>query len=209
MDADNPKRISRRAALKWVGAAMAAYPLLRGQVLAIGGGRIKHTLTDPDLLNPGKLWDRVLTKDELRTIAALCDVIIPADDTSPAASEVGIADFFDEWVSAPYPVQEADRKLVRDGLVWLNAESQRRFQHEFAALTDEQKTKICNDICFAPKAKAEFKDAAAFFARMRDLTASGFYTTKEGMNDLQYIGNVPLFSFDGPPRKVLEYLKLV
>ncbi len=204
---DEPKRISRREALKWVAAAMAAYPLLQSSSLA-AAGKIKHTLTDPDLLHPGKLWDRVLTKEELRTVAALCEVIIPADEKSPGAAKVGVPDFIDEWVSAPYPIQEEDRKQVQEGLVWLNAEAKKRFGNDFASLAEEQKTRICDDICYLPKAREEFKAAAGFFARMRDLTASGFYTTNEGMKDLQYIGNIPMLTFDGPPRKVLEYLKL-
>jgi len=208
MNTDEPKKISRREALKWVGAAMTAFPLLQGAGFAAGTARLKRTLSDPDLLHPGKLWDRVLTKEELRTVTALCDVIIPADEKSPSASKVGVPDFIDEWVSAPYPEQEADRKRIQDGLAWLNTEAQKRFQKIFAGLTEEEKVKICDDISYVPKAKPEFMQAAWFFARMRDLTASGFYTTKEGMKDLQYIGNVPLFAFDGPPKKVLEYLKL-
>jgi hypothetical protein len=208
MNTDEPKKINRRDALKWVGAAMAAFPLLQGAGYAAGSVKLKHTLSDPDLLHPGKLWDRVLTKEELRTVTALCDVIIPADEKSPSASKVAVPDFIDEWVSAPYPEQEADRKRVQEGLAWLNAEAQKRFEKEFAGLTEEEKAKICDDISYVPKTKPEFGQAAWFFARMRDLTASGFYTTKEGMKDLQYIGNVPLFAFDGPPKKVLEYLKL-
>ena len=208
MNTDEPKKISRREALKWVGAAMTAFPLLQGAGFAAGTARLKRTLSDPDLLHPGKLWDRVLTKEELRAVTALCDVIIPADEKSPSASKVGVPDFIDEWVSAPYPEQEADRKRIQEGLAWLNTEAQNRFQKIFAGLTEEEKVKICDDISYVPKAKPEFMQVAWFFARVRDLTASGFYTTKEGMKDLQYIGNVPLFAFNGPPKKVLEYLKL-
>jgi hypothetical protein len=209
MNADEPKTISRREALKWVAAAVAAYPLLQGSGFAAGNGKFKHTLSDPNLLHPGKLWDRILTREELRTIAALSDVIIPADEKSPSASKVGVPDFINEWVSAPYPVQEADKTTVREGLVWLDAEAKKRFSGDFASLTDEQKTKICDDICYVPKARPEFQKGAVFFARMRDLAGSGFYTTPQGMKDLQYIGNMPMLKFDGPPPKVLEYLKLV
>jgi hypothetical protein len=201
------KKMDRREALKWVGAAIIAFPLLELPSHA-AAPNLKHTLSDPDLFHPGKLWDRVLTPEELLTVAALCDGIIPADDQSPSASQVGLADFIDEWVSAPYPIQQADKKTIREGLAWLNTESQKRFQKDFTALTDEHKTKICDDICYIPKATAEFQTAAAFFARFRDLTASGFYTTNEGMRDLAYKGNVPLTTFKGPPPEVLQYLKL-
>jgi hypothetical protein len=203
-------RIPRRTALKWLAAAMALSPMLEWQGFAQDASppSFKPTLTDPDLLNPGKLWDRVLTKGELRAIAALCDVIIPADGKSPAASQVGLPDFIDEWVSAPYPAQQADGKKIREGIAWLNMESNRRFQHDFADLSGEQKIKICDDICHAPKAAPEFQSAASFFARMRDLTATGFYTTPEGMKDLEYRGNTALTAFDGPPPEVLKKLGL-
>jgi Gluconate 2-dehydrogenase subunit 3 len=202
------KRMDRREALKWVGAALVAFPMMEWNGFAAGTTDLKHTLSDPDLLHPGKLWDRVLTKEELLAVAALCDVIIPEDDKSPAASKVGLADFIDEWVSAPYPPQQADLQQIRPGLGWLDAEAKKRFQKDFASLNDADKSKICDDICNLPKAAPEFKTAAEFFAKMRDLTASGFYTTREGMKDLQYKGNVPLTVFKGPPPEVLAYLKL-
>ncbi len=75
-------------------------------------------------------------------------------------------------------------------------------------MTEAQKRRICEDICYVPKAKPGFQRAAEFFAKFRDLTASAFYTTAEGMKDLQYVGNVALTKFDGPPPEVLAYLKL-
>jgi len=35
-----------------------------------------------------------------------------------------------------------------------------------------------------------------------------FYSSPQGMQDIQYLGNVPLTRFDGPPPEVLAYLKL-
>src|SRR5262249_11696185 len=139
---------------------------------------------------------------------ALCDVIIPADASSPSASAVGVVSFIDEWVSAPYPRHVKDRKVVVDGLAWIDAEAQRRFSKNFADLPESGQAAICDDICYEPKAKHEFKDAARFFARFRDLTAGGFYTSPEGFKDLKYIGNMPLATFDGPPIEVLKQVGL-
>src|SRR6185436_16492553 len=116
--------------------------------------------------------------EQLRTVTALCDVIIPQDDKSPSASGVGVPDFLDEWVSAPYPEQQADRKQIFEGLTWLNTESKSRFSKEFAYLSETEKQQICDDICHEPRTKPEFKPAAQFFAKFRNLTAGGFYTTK-------------------------------
>jgi len=102
------------------------------------------------------------------------------------------------------------RDLVRvcGWLAWLNTESLERFGKGFTALTADQRTQICDDICYLPKARPEFQAAARFFDLVRDLTATGFYTTDAGMRDIQYIGNVALPRFDGPPPEVLKHLGL-
>ena len=207
MNDQKPIRMDRREAIKWMVAATAAvsslnYSSFGAPVAAPGIG------TDPDLLRPMVPWPRTFTPEQLRTATALCDVIIPKDDKSPSASEVGVPDFLDEWVSAPYPEQQADRKQILDGLAWLNAQSRSRFKGEFADLSETEKQQICDDICHLPEAKPEFKSAADFFAKFRNLTAGGFYTTREGMKDIQYIGNIPLLAFKDPPPEVLAHLNL-
>jgi hypothetical protein len=205
-----PRRMDRRRAIQWMLAASATVSLLDLRSLGATANAAGYG-TDPNLLEyyrAGDLWPLTFTKEQRRTAAALCDVIIPADDKSPAAGGIGVPDFIDEWISAPYPKQRADRGVILDGLLWLDQESQRRFQNVFADLAEEQKHRICDDLGYAPEAKRKFKTAANFFARFRNLTAGGFYTTPEGWKDLQYIGNVPQSKFDGPPPEVLEYLKL-
>ena len=108
-------------------------------------------------------------------------MIIPAEGGSPAASALHVHEFIDEWISAPYPDQATDRPTVIDGLAWIDAEAGRRFKKDFADLNAAQQTAICGDICYLPKAADRFKTAARFFAKFRDLTAGGFYTTPEGM----------------------------
>lgn len=214
MNESSLPRIDRRTAIKWMLTASASVALaphlsLAEQVSTAYSGAGYGT--DPDLLKtykPGDVWNLTLTEPQRRTVAALCDVIIPADGKSPAASAVGVHDFIDEWISAPYPAQVADRKVILDGIAWIDAESQKRFSTDFVNLIGRQKTAICDDICYEKEAKAEFKAAAKFFARFRDLTAGGFYTTPEGMKDIGYIGNVPLATFDGPPPELIKKLGL-
>ena len=135
-------------------------------------------------------------------------MILPADAQGPAASSVGVPDFLDEWISAPYPGHDADRKIVIDGLAWIDAEAQKRFQNGFANLIARQKNAICDDICHAPDAKPEFRTAAQFFRKFRDLAAGGYYSTPEGMKDIGYTGNVALDKYEGPPPEVLKKLGL-
>ena len=145
-----------------------------------------------------------LTESGRATAKALCDLIIPADNVSPAASSVGVVDFIDEWISAPYPQQRGDRPIVLNGLLWIEAESQKRFQKPFPALSDAQRARIADDVCSPAKVAPAFADAAKFFSKFRDLTAGGFYTTPVGMKDIGYTGNVPLAKFEGPPIEALK-----
>jgi hypothetical protein len=197
-------------------AAAASVSSLRGVALAktvlasptdLRRSASKGYGTDPNLLNsykPGELWPLTFTVKQRRTATALSDLIIPADDTSPSASAVGVIDFLDEWISAPYEPNRQDRKLIVDGFKWLDRESAKRFSEPFAVIEDARQKAICDDICYAPEAKPRFANAAKFFARYRDLTAGGFYTTPAGRKDLQYVGNMPLERFDGPPIEALK-----
>ncbi len=211
--------MDRREALK-VMAIAAATPALAscepgaetgpGTVAPRSNPMARGTAFDPDLIAPVVPWEPVLTEDELETLAALCDVIIPADDVSPSASSLGAHRFIDEWVSAPYEGMRRDRVLVRGGIVWIDREAAARFGEglRFRDLTDAQKTAICDDICYGPEAAAEHKVASRFFDKVRDLTATAFYTTPEGMEDIGYVGNVPLPRWDPPPPEVLRHLGL-
>jgi hypothetical protein len=118
-------------------------------------------------------------------------------------------DFIDEWISAPYPGQQEDRTIILAGLKWIDEEANKRFAKPFAELDESQKTAICDDICYAAKAKPEFKTAARFFATYRNLTSGGYYSSPEGRKDLRYIGNVPMAQFDGPPPEVLRQAGLL
>lgn len=168
------------------------------------------TAWDPDLVAPTVSWQRVLAADELEGVAALCDVIIPADERSPSASAVGAHEFIDEWVSAPYEGNGRDLVMIRGGLAWLDRESASRFGNglRFRDLAPEQQTAICDDIAYQPDAAPGFGAAARFFDRFRDLTSTAFWTTQPGMDDLGYIGNVPLAQWDPPPPEVLRHLGL-
>jgi hypothetical protein len=204
------KRMDRRQAIKWMLTASAAVSFLDARGLGTGGLPAGYG-RDPNLMDvhkPGDFWPLTFSAEQHRTVSALCDVLLPADERSPSASVLKVPDFIDEWVSAPYPRQQQDRKVVLHGLVWLEAESKKRFGPAFMELNDTQKRRICDDICSIERAPSQFKTAAEFFRTFRNLTMSGFYTTPAGMKDLQYVGNVPLLQFEGPPPEVLKFLKL-
>jgi hypothetical protein len=192
----------RRTAIKWVLAASAALrlPGIAFDAAAAAPATAKGYGKDPDLLKKyqaGDLWPLTLTKQQRVTATALCDLIIPADATSPAASKVGVVDFLDEWISAPYPEHAEDRKTVLEALSAVESEAQRRFKMPFAKLSATQMSTIADAVVKEP-----------YFVRYRGLTAGGFYTTPIGTRDLKFVGNVATATFEGPTREVLEKLGL-
>jgi Gluconate 2-dehydrogenase subunit 3 len=205
--------IDRRTAVKWVLAAGAATQLPEA---AFAGDPVAPTAIagygkDPNLLKAyaaGDLWPLTLTGAQERTVRVLCDLIIPADERSPAASALGVPQFIDEWISAPYPDCRRDRETIGAGLEWLDAEARRRYENHFAALSAEQGRSICDDICNRSQVQAKFAEGAVFFNRFRELTALGYYTTPIGMKALGYTGNEPLAKFDGPSPEVLKRVGL-
>ena len=204
-------RVNRRTAIKWMLTAAASLSLLDRQTLGAATPLLKGYGTDPKLnhdYKPGELWPLTFTDAQRRTASALCAAIIPADDQSPSAASVGVHDFIDEWISAPYPHQQAQRQSILDCIAWMDTEARRRFSQAFADLDEKQIASILDDICHAPEAKPEFVGPAKFFAHYRDLIAGGFYTTPAGMKDVKYVGNVPLPEFKGPPPEVLAKLGL-
>jgi len=178
-------------------------PTPQGQARATGP---RGTPADPDLIRPKPHWENILTADELATLAVLCDIIIPADDRSPAASTVGAHHYINEHVSAPYDGQRRDLVTVRGGLVWLDTESGKRFGTRFREATAAQQIAICEDIHYAAEAAPEFRAGARFFSTVRNLTATAFYTTPEGMRDIGFMGNTPSLTWDGPPPEVLRHI---
>jgi hypothetical protein len=205
--------MDRRTTIKWVLAASAAWPLLEKRAARAGSAPTAHGYgRDPNLTanyRPGELWPLTLTAAQRRLAGILADIIIPADDHSPSASAVGVVEFIDEWVSAPYPAHQRDRNTVLGGFTWLDAEAVRRFGKGFSDLDSALQRGICDEICDESRVMPALGAAAKFFALYRDLTAGGFYSTPVGRKDLDFIGNTPLARFEGPPPALLKALNLL
>ena len=115
--------MDRRTTIKWMLAVAAATPGRHDVAYALGAGPAVADApsgqgygTDPNLIKvykPGELWPLIFTSQQRRTAKVLCDLIIPADASSPSASAVGVVDFLDEWISAPYEQQRHDRHGAR------------------------------------------------------------------------------------------------
>jgi hypothetical protein len=135
---------------------------------------------------------------EMATIAILADIIIPKDEVSGSATEAGVPDFI-EFIVKDMPRHQLP---LRGGLRWLDLECYQRFEKAFADCSPEQRLQIVDDIAYPKKVKPGLEQGAAFFDRMRDLTATGFYTSEIGIQDLGYAGNMAN-KWQGPPAEEL------
>lgn len=142
---------------------------------------------------------KFFTDQEMKTIAVLSDIIIPKDDVSGSATEAGVPDFI-EFIVKDMPYHQTP---MRGGLRWLDVESLKRFGKSFTDLSSDQQLKIVDDIAYPGKVKPGMEPGVSFFSLMRNLTASGFYSSKIGIADIGYKGNSPTV-WDGVPDDVLK-----
>lgn len=187
-------RVDRRTAIAWMAAVGAALgnsgPLFASgaQPISVGYGR------DPKLIDAVTPWPRILTKAQRDAVAAICDYVLPAEGEAPSATAVGTHDLIDEWVSAPYPEQVADRRTILAGLDQLEARSRSMGAASFAAADAGVRDAVVGAIA---------SESGDFYARVRNLTIRAYYTTEAGFADIGYIGNVALSEFPAPSPEVV------
>ena len=142
------------------------------------------------------------TAHELETVKILVDMIIPADDRSGSATEAGVPQFMDFMMTDRPPMQLP----MRGGLAWIDYQCSKRFGDVFSACTEEQRIEMLDAIAYPEIAAPELSQGVAFFNSFRDLTASGFWSSKMGVDDLQYIGNTFVPEWTGTPPDIIEQL---
>jgi len=141
---------------------------------------------------------------EWATINVLVDIIIPKDERSGSATEAGVPVFMDFLLDD----QPNRQTAMRGGLAWIDLECQDRYDKRFLECTADERAAVLDDIAWPQKAKPEFAHGVAFFNSFRDLTASGFWSSKMGVEDLQYMGNVMVAEWKGCPPDALKKLGL-
>ena len=145
------------------------------------------------------LSEQFFTPSELTTIAVLADIIIPRDSHSGSASDAGVPAFI-EFMAKDKPELQTP---LRGGLHWLDAQTKKRFGAVFTDCNQKQQTEMVEDIAYPGKVKPGMSQGVAFFNLMRNLTASGFWSSQIGIADLGYVGNVPN-QWTGVPDDVLK-----
>lgn len=145
---------------------------------------------------------KFFTATEFRLVRTLADIIIPKDERSGSAGDAGVPEFMD-FMMIDQPVRQI---AMRGGLAWLDSECNERFDKPFLDCTDVERTAVLDDIAWPTTAKTQFAHGVAFFSSFRDLTAAGFWTTRMGIDDLQYMGNRSVARWNGCPDAALKKL---
>ena len=145
---------------------------------------------------------KFFTPAEYRTVGILSDMIIPRDERSGSATDSGVPEFMD-FIMMDFPYNQ---DWMRPGLAWLDAQSRTRFGKPFADASVSQREQILNDIAWPGRAPAAMADGVTFFNRFRDLTSSGFWSSRMGVKDLRYIGSTFNPNWDGCPPEALAKL---
>jgi len=196
------KTISRRTALKAfasgpVAAAIVWTPAEAGQAQR----RAQQARTDADKLG-APYHPKFFTTHEWTTVGILVDLIIPKDERSGSATDAGVPEFMDFMM-----IDEPRRQTaMRGGLALIDRLCEQRFDKRFIDCTDQQRRALLDDIAFPAKATPATSQAVAFFSSFRDLTASGFWSSKIGVDDLKYIGNAYVREWKGCPDEALKKL---
>lgn len=145
---------------------------------------------------------KFFTAAEFRIARILADMIIPRDERSGNASDAGVPEFMDFMMTD----RPSNQTWMRAGLAWLDGQSNTRFGKPFADATEAQRDQILNDIAWPARAPATMTDGVSFFNRFRDLTSSGFWSSRIGVKDLQYKGNLFVSEWNGCPPAALKKL---
>lgn len=139
------------------------------------------------------------TDEEMTIILVLADIIIPGDGEYPPSTKTGVGEFI-EFITKDIPEHKIP---MRGGLRWLKTESNRRYNKNFADLSKDEQMAIVDDIAYPNEVKPELRQGAVFFSRIRNLVITGYFTSKEGIEYLGYMGNRPNI-WDGVPQDVLD-----
>ncbi|MDB5024621.1 MAG: gluconate 2-dehydrogenase subunit 3 family protein [Mucilaginibacter sp.] len=160
----------------------------------------------PDRMAEENLADRKIaeqpkffTANEMATITLLGDIIIPKDAVSGSASDAKVPDFI-EFIVKDMPEHQVP---MRGGLRWLDMQCLKHFNKAFKDCSHAQQMEMVDQIAWPKKAGPGMQQGVAFFNLMRNLTATGFYTSEIGVKDVGYMGNTPN-QWNGVPEDVLK-----
>ena len=215
--------IGRRSALRLIGTAPIAVAFTLGANEAAAAAEKAATAVKAAAAGQAYV-PKFFNAQEWKTVRILVDMIIPKDERSGSATDAGVPEFMDYLMNDPTDTdlqRERRQTAMRGGLAWINSVSERRFGHGFAEATEVERTAILDEIAYSKDEQEDeaemreprdlrvmVKHGPSFFNSFRDLTASGFWSSKMGVDDLGYVGNRFVAEWKGAPPEVLAKLGL-
>jgi len=215
--------IGRRSALRLIGTAPLAVAFTLGGGEAVAAA--EHATRAVKAAAKGHPYvPKFFKPEEWKIVRLLADQIIPADERSGGASDAGVPEFIDYLMNDPTDTdlqRERRQTAMRGGLAWINNVCVRRFGHGFVESSDEERKTVLDEIAYTRderEQEAEMREprdlrvvvqhGPSFFNSFRDLVASGFWSSRMGIDDLQYVGNRFVAEWKGAPPEVLARLGL-
>ena len=189
--------VTRRDVLRTLAAGAVGGSVL--QVIPAKAAEYAHQMVRKEkaAAPAGKYTPKFFDAHQYETLRSLCDTILPKDEKSAGALEAGAPEFIDLLTS------ENDEFQVKlgGGLLWLDSRCADDYGKTYLECTAEQRKEILDLLAYRKNAKkdASLSQGVAFFALLRNMTCDGFYTSKIGIEDLQYIGNTSRSEWPGCP----------
>ena len=143
----------------------------------------EHLSPGPAEIRPAEYSPRFFSTPEYTTVERLTELIIPSDGT-PGARGAGVAEFVDFIASADSSIQYR----FRYGLSWLEAHAQNLYGRKFIELAADEQSGLLERLAYKDHYRPGEEDGRAFFDLIRDYTVMGFYTSRVGMEQLDYPG---------------------
>ena len=196
--------VSRRELFNIIGAVPAVAAVATGSALAQEHDGHAHTAAAQGGASKGPYKRQTFDDQQWKTVRVLCDLIIPADERSGSATQAGVPEFLDDWIAfrTEEDGNENFRAEIFGGLMWLDRESRKLFEKDFADASPDQQKQILDRIAYPKRAAKEDHVWAMFFSQFRSLTVGGFFSSKMGVADLPYLGNTAVVEWKGCDPKV-------
>jgi gluconate 2-dehydrogenase gamma chain len=201
-----PSPLTRRSFIHAIGLA-AAGAATSGVPAAAATG--EAVLPKPSRLSGPVYVRKVFNEAQWRTVGVLCDLIIPADDRTGSATQAGVPEFIDDWIHFRQQQDGNDALMAQifGGIMWLDSESHRLFDVSFTNVSLAQQRQILDRIAWPGRVTQQDHRWMLFFSEFRDLTVSGFYSSKMGVADLPYLGNRMVAKWSGCSDEVWQIIE--
>ncbi len=136
---------------------------------------------------------RFFNAQQIRTIDALSEAIIPADEHSPGASAARVFAYIDIIVGDS---DHRRQSFWTQGLAVIDRLAESGYGRKYADCTPEQQNALLQQLSDKEENPKTLEEQ--FFVAVKQATIDGYYTSEIGIHrELEYQGNTALAEFEG------------